>query len=219
MRTNATTVSMSAVTAMTALQTLQAGIGKDKVQKHVLIVGQVATIVALALCRTPPAGLGDPADHAKLYATFNDAGLKNYAQHSNAVKVALKGRGRSCASWDAAYEEGMSIVLAAYAGCAPKEYTKAELKAREEKRATKKVEKAKADKEAAEAAAEAAKQAQADMRQQAYDEGRANAVITAQAVADLIRSGGFDAEGLRAIAAALKAAPVDVAAREVLAIA
>lgn len=214
-RINASTASMSAVTAMSALQTLQAGIGKDKVQKHVFIVGQVATIVALALCHEAPKGMGNPADHAKLYATFNDAGLTNYAQHSNAVKVALKGRGRSCASWDAAYEEGMVIVLAAYAGCAPKEYTKAELKAREEKRATKKAEKAKADKAAAEAAAEAAKAA----RQAVYDEGRANAVITAQAVADLIRAGNFDAEGLRAIAAALKAAPVDVAAREVLAIA
>lgn len=194
---------------LTALQSLVAIVGvragtetakqSAKVARHTAIVNATALVVALHLCNQPPKGMGNPADAGKLVSTFQHAGLKNYAEHATAIRAALATpdfKGRSIAEWDDAVEAAEILCADALSGCAPKQYTSAELKAKAEKREEKKAEreaanKANAEKDAAAAAERAISEAQKR--------------LTGQIVADLIRVGAFDDAGLNAIMDALAA--------------
>lgn len=201
MKKSAVSSAVSVLIGQTALQSLSAAIGNDKHAKHAFIVATVSTIIALALCKAPPKGFGNPADHTKLAETFAAAKMKNYAEHCAAFPQALKGRMRSIDAWEEAQEEGAIIVLAAFAGCAPKVYTAEQLTAREEKKAKAAKERAKNDKADAKAAKDLAKAELEAEYQRGYEAGRASMmadmpVVNAAMVADLIRSGAFRLEDI-----------------------
>lgn len=202
--------------AVTALQALRAIIGADKVGRHDAIVVQVATIAALALADQPPKGLGNPADHAKVAQCFTEANMPRYAQACIGFTTALRVKGFRSLSWEDAQTEGLAMADAMLADLRPRVLSKAEAKAKEAKAAARKatkVEEAKAEAAAAQAKADEAKAAEL---RAAYERGQSEPrPITAENVADLIRAGAFDTQGLQVIAAALKGAPVDVPAREV----
>lgn len=175
---NAKTVSR----ILTAYQSLSMALSSDKGDRHGFIVAHVATIVALALCKAPPAGLGNPADHAKLAEMFTAVGKDAYAKHCAALKPAMREVGmRSIESWDDAYSMGETIACAAFGALAPRRYTADELAARDAKKAAKKAEKAD-------------KGAQPDAP-----------LLTGAVVADLIKAGQFSGADLDLIAAALSA--------------
>lgn len=206
MRQNSLSVSIAAAFNQTgtALQNLRALTGADKVGRHDAIVQQVGIIFALALAKEPSKGCGNPADHAKLAQVFTDAKMPRYADALIGAKVALKVKGfRSVEAWDDALAEGFAMADGMLCDLRPKVYTKAELAAREAKSAERKQAKELERKVAEESAKAMAEKQVAD----AYAKGRAEAStpVTAQMVADMIRSGGFDTDGLCAIAAALDA--------------
>lgn len=186
--------------AIGALWTL---IGGDKAAIHAAIVGHVGTIIALALCKAPPKGIGNPADHAKLPELFEASkGGKRYAPYCAAFPQALKGRTRSIEAWEEAQERGAEIACAAFGELAPKTYTVEQMAEREAKRAEKKAER---EKEAKKAEREA-KALQREELAAEFARGAASVqapILTAQMVADMIRAGAFDADGLAVIRAAL----------------
>jgi hypothetical protein len=198
----------------TALQTLRAIVGADKVARHDAIVVQVGLICALALASAPPKGMGNPADHTKVAATFTDGKMPRYAEACVGLSVALKVKGFRSLDWEDAQLEGFAMADGMLSELRPKVKTKVEAKAAEERKA------AKAKAREAEAKADAAKAAElkaAELAQE-FDKGRAQGraeVMTAETVAAAIRLGQFNAEGLALIADALKRAPVDAEARAV----
>lgn len=183
---------LSSSLRQTALQALSSAIGKDKTERHAFIVSQVSTIIALALCKAPPKGVGNPADHGKLVDVFTKAGMPRYAEHCAAFPQALKGRMRSLDSWEQAQEDGAAVAVAAFAGCAPRTVSPEAQAVKDAKRAAKKVE---ADK-AAKLAERDAKDADKAARQEAFNEGAASVVITPTMVADLIKAGAFTLEAV-----------------------
>jgi len=196
------TSSLSQAVNLSAIETLKTGLSKDKADKHAFIVAQVATVIALALCKAPPKGYGNPADWKTLPDVFAGAGLKAYAEHCAAFPQYLKAQGqRSVAEWVDAYALAADAVVAAFTGCAPRTLTPEQLAERESKKAAKKAEKEKAEKAAA---AELKAQHKAD-RAQAFEEGRASVVVTAQAVADMVTSGIFSDADVETIGAAIMA--------------
>lgn len=205
-------ITLRAELAQTALQTLAAGIGKDKTERHAFIVNQCAVIIALALCKAPPKGQGNPADHAKLAGTFAAAKMTNYAEHCAAFPQALKGRMRSVQDWAQAQDEGIKIAVAAFSGCAPKTYTAEQIKAREDKREAAKLERAKQDK----ADAKAAKELHAAELAQAEQHGRESVAVTESMVVDMVRAGSLSLSlilsGLGYDAAEVQAHPVGAVA-------
>lgn len=211
------TFSLTQTVSLSAVETLKNGLSKDKTDKHAFIVAQVATIVALALCKAPPKGHGNPADWKALPEIFKSAGLKNYGEHCAAFPQYLKATGqRSVAEWTDAYAMAADATIAAFSGCAPRTLTPEQVAERQAKKDAKKTEKAAAEKAAA---AELKAQHKADRlqafeegrasvkadRQQAYDEGRASVAITAQAVADMVTSGIFSDADVETIGAAIMA--------------
>lgn len=196
------TSALSQAVNLTAIQTLQNGLSRDKHDRHAFIVAQVATIIALALCKTPPKGHGNPADWKNLPETFKAAGLKAYSEHCAAFPQFLKETGqRSVNEWDTAYAMATNATVTAFGPCAPRTLTAEESAKRTEKREAKKAEKAKAEKAQAE---EHRAQVKAE-RQQAFEEGRASVVVTAQAVADMVTSGMFSEDEVQTIGAAIMA--------------
>lgn len=196
------TSALSQAVNLTAIQTLKNGLSRDKHDRHAFIVAQVSTIIALALCKTPPKGHGNPADWKNLPETFKAAGLKAYSEHCAAFPQFLKETGqRSVNEWDTAYALATDATVTAFGPCAPRTLTAEESAKRAEKREAKKAEKAKAEKQAA---ADQRAQVKAE-RQQAYDEGRASVVVTAQAVADMVTSGVFSDADIEVIGKALMA--------------
>lgn len=193
------TTNVSPVITMTALETLRGALSNDKGLRHVLIVSEVAKVVALAVCQQPPKGVGNPADHAKLVALFTDAKLTKYAEHSAGVKAAIKGQGqRSISSWDEALEFGTSTAMAAYDACAPLVVSKDAQAARDAKKAE--------GKAARELKAKEEEKAASDLRAAEVSDAYAKGVragLSAQAVADAIRANQFSAADLKVIRAAL----------------
>lgn len=190
----------------TAIASLSAIVGVDKVARHDLIVEHVGTILALALAATPAKGYGNPADHAKVAQVFTAAKMTRYAEACVGLKAALQAKGfRSIPEWDDALLEGFAMADSMLADLRPKTYTKAQLKEREEAAAKRKVAK---EQERKDEAAKA-EQAQKDAIAAAYAKGQAEAqppVITAEMIADMVRAGQFNADGLRLIAEAIMAA-------------
>ncbi len=207
---------------MTALQTLVAGLSRDKGARHQFVVNQTAQIVALALCTQPPKGVGDPADHAKLASTFRAAKLERYALHCAAIKAALSGAMRSVSEWEQAQQDAVTLVELAFGALAPKVRTKAEKTKAEEAKAAK-VEAAKVE---AAKAVQAAKDMHAAELADAFAKGEASgkaapAMLDAQGVIDAIRAGAFTPDDVAAIhrASAPVVDVVDVTARPPLALA
>ena len=197
-----TKLSLSQSVNLTAIQTLKNGLSRDKHDRHAFIVAQVSTILALALCKAPPKGYGNPADWKSLPETFKGAGLKNYGEHCAAFPQFLKETGqRSVPEWEAAYTLATNAVVTALGPCAPRTLTPEESAKRAEKREAKKAEKAKAEEQAA---ADQRAQVKAE-RQQAYEEGRASVIVTAQVVVDMVTSGIFSDADIETIGKALMA--------------
>lgn len=188
---------------MTALETLTAAIGKDKHARHALIVSKVGDILALALCKAPPKGIGSPADWKALADRFTAAKLTRYADAAAGFIPALKGKTRSVEAWEDAQATGLTLAENAFADCAPRSLSDEEQAKRTEKRAAKLAERTKT--------AKALEREERDMRRaelaQEYERGRAAAqavpVLTADMVADMVRAGAFGAEGAAIIRAAL----------------
>lgn len=196
--------SLSHAVALTTLQSLASGLSKDKHDKHAFIVSHVTLIIALALCKAPPKGLGNPADHAKLADTFAAAKLTSYAQHCAAFPQAFKEtRMRSVDAWDKAQELAADIVVTAFAGCAPRSYSAEELAAKAEKKLAAKAAKLAADKLAEREAKDEAKEERQRIHSDGFAEGRDSVVVTGTMIAELILSGHFGAADLAMIAQAL----------------
>lgn len=194
------TSALSQSVNLTAIQTLKNGLSRDKHDRHAFIVAQVSTILALALCKAPPRGHGNPADWKSLPETFKTAGLKNYGEHCAAFPQFLKETGqRSVDDWETAYSMATDVTVTAFGPCAPRTLTAEESAKRAEKREAKKTEKAKAEKQAA---ADQRAQVKAE-RQQAFDEGRASVVVTAQAVADMVAANLFSDDDIEIIGKAI----------------
>lgn len=194
----------------TALQTLRAITGADKIGRHDAIVVQVGIIAALALATQPPKGLGNPGDHSKVAQCFADAKLTRYAEACVGLSVALKRKGFRSMDWDAAQLEGFALADGILCELRPKVYTKAqeaERAAAKEAKAKEREASAKAD-EQAKLVAQAAELSK--VREAGIAQGKAEAVasLTASMVADMIRAGAFDADGLALIRAAMEASPV-----------
>lgn len=192
-----------------ALGSLWTLIGGDKHAVHGAIVTYVGTILALAMCDVPPKGHGNPADHGKLAQVFEASKVgKKYAPYCAAFPQALKGRMRSLKTWGAdgeegtAVHEGLAIAMQAFADLAPKTYTDEQEAERAAKREAKKAERAKEEKAAAKE--ERALRAAELANEFAKGVASVNApVLTAQMVADMVRAGAFDSDGLAIIRAAL----------------
>jgi len=212
------TLSLASTVSLSAVETLKTGLSRDRHDKHAFIVAQVATVIALALCKAPPKGYGNPADWKTLPDVFAGVGLKAYAEHCAAFPQYLKAQGqRSVTEWADAYAMAADVTIAAFSGCAPRTLTPEQVVERQAKKDAKKAEKEKAEKTAAaelkaqhkadrlQAFEEGRAQALAEGRAQAFAEGRASVVITAQAVADMITSGIFSDADVETIGAAVMA--------------
>lgn len=206
---------------LSALDAIRGIMGKDKAARHAAILHHACTIGALYICNAPPKGHGNPADHKALESVFSAAGAAKYACAAAALSRALKGKGRSEPLWADAMEVALLLVSQCFAPCAPAAPRSAEaVAASAEKRAA-----SKATKEAeAKKADAAARAADRESLQKAL-----RAATEARAIADNIKAGAYDAQGLQLIADALAhvagaARPahvdnvVDVQAREVVAI-
>lgn len=205
-------MSNSFALSQTALASLRAIVGADKGARHDLIVQHVGTIAALALAKEAPKGYGNPGDHTKVSKAFEDGGMQRYSDACVGLSVALKQKGfRSIESWEEAEQEGTAMAVAMFDALKPKLLTKAQKAAKEEAKAKKA-----ATREAeAKAAEQATKDAHAAELQAAEERGRASVQapqVTAQMVADLIKTGAFDSEGLALIADALQTTPVGATA-------
>lgn len=187
-----------------SLETLRAALGKDRTEKHALIVSHVGIILALALVNQAPKGHGNPADWKALPAMFAGVGAKAYAEHCAAFpQFFAETKPRSVGDWETAQDIGYAAAVAAFAGCAPRTVTPEQAAKRAETKAAKA--QAKADETKAQERAERERNQEAMRKAELAGRNAALAELTAQQVADLIRAGHFDTSGLVVIMDAIPA--------------
>lgn len=197
----------SSLIIQSALMVLRTGLSKDKADRFAFVVSQSAQVVAVALAKTPPKGVGNPADWKELSATFAAVGMDNYAKHCAGIKAAITDAGtRSCATWAEACVMGETIVSQAFAPLSPRTLTPEQVTARLAKREQRATDKAKQDKADAKTVSDVRRAELAAEYARGLADGIAQAgTVTAGNVADMIRSGAFDTAGLIIIMDAMPA--------------
>lgn len=178
-----------------SLETLRAALGKDRTEKHALILTHVGVIIALALVNQAPRGHGNPADWKALPAMFAAVGLKAYAEHCAAFpQFFAEHKPRSVGDWETAQDIGYDAAVAAFAGCAPRTVTAEQAAQRAERKAERAA--AKAAEVKAQERAERERQQEALRKAELAGRKAALAELTAAQVADMIRAGRFDSGDL-----------------------